>query len=201
MQKSRLRWAKSANSEETCHEKEITYTLQHTAAHCSTLQHTATHCNTCIPCEYLAYFEQSRQTQREHALKKKLHIHCTSRQQTATHCNTMQHTATHCNTRIPCEYLAYVEQSRQIQKDHVVKKNWSQQPVGIAPFASLYVGCQKVLCILLHATVMCIVTPIYTFFCKRATTYRALFRKMTYKYEASYEYLYTYMHTRSDCTQ
>jgi len=74
----------------------VTWSIQHTATHCSTLQHTATHCNTlqhtAMHCNTQTFIKTSGIM--ECATDKA----CMCDTIHSAHCNTLQHTATHCNT-------------------------------------------------------------------------------------------------------
>ena len=76
----------------------LSYTLHHSATHCSTLQLTATLCNT-------LHHTAAHCNTLQHTA-----THCNTLQHTAAHCHTLQHTATHCNT---------------LQHTHAVIDSWS----------------------------------------------------------------------------
>ena len=134
-----------------------------------------------------------------------------SLQNTATHCNTLQHTATHCNTPQRITMTNHTQSSRLLScvflKINVYASyhthHVTQQCAMLCTFAGWILrrarhhrathccGCARVtLHIIAHATgwrrpMECL--KLHVIFRKRATNYRALLRKMSYKNKASCE--------------
>jgi len=143
--------------------------LQHTATHCNALQRTATHCNTL----------QTECRQRCSRYRAR------TLQYTATHskhCNTMQpHTVTHCKAKAGKTAVWSWESTLQHAATHaqcvaVCSSVLANLPMWEHVVVQLCTGWQK--------PIECL--KLQVIFRKRATKYRALFRKMTCKDKASY---------------
>ena len=97
---------------------------------------------------------------------------CNTLQHTATHCNTLQHTATHCNTLQPTVTLISV-------LHHTATHCKTLQHTATHACSLLRDT------ILQHDVISSLITTgclkLQVFFCKRATNYRALLRKLTCK--------------------
>ena len=143
-----------------------------TTAHCKTLKHTGTHCNVrtatqCITTQHNATQRGSADCLGQHTAAAHYTImqhtatcynmlqyaatHCSTLQHTAAHCNTLQHTATHCST---LQHTATHCNTLQHTTTQQHTTGWRR------PIESF---------------------ELQVIFCKRATSYRALLRKMTYK--------------------
>jgi len=166
-------------------------------AHCNTLQHTATHCNTLQHnCDTL----QSRQMC--------VAWHMCTLQHTATHCNTLQHTAVkiivcgmtdtcaHCNT------LQHTYTTFQMTRWCMI--SFMTRSYGLLINQLTYDSFIWLIDTQLHIRLVHMTSLIHSFaytgwqrrigspksqiiFHTRATKYRSLLQKMTYKDKGSYE--------------
>jgi len=148
-------------------------TRERSRQHCNTLQHTATRCNA---------LQHTATRSTHYNTQQHITTHGNTLQHSATLCNTLLHSTTLCNTLQHCTARQTNTQHIRITHKVVCKERYVNGTQNLF-FSSTHFGTQNRRTGW-HRVIECLKLQVIDR--KRATNYKALLRRMTYKDKASY---------------